>query len=118
QGIQKSTPLRPLAGGEWFSDRIGELSAEDALLSFHGVWIIEFSELAALRRSQLEAVKAFLTAPSDYFRPPYGHRNQHVQRSNIFAGSVNDHHYLADETGGRRFWPVSCGVINIPALAR
>jgi predicted P-loop ATPase len=39
-------------------------------------------------------------------------------RQCIFAGTVNHSTYLRDETGGRRFWPITCGGIDVEHLAR
>jgi len=37
----------------------------------------------------------------------------------VFAGTINQiSGYLKDSTGGRRFWPVRCGVIDLEALVR
>ena len=36
----------------------------------------------------------------------------------FFAGTVNQSTYLRDETGGRRFWPITCGQITVDELAR
>jgi len=65
-----------------------------------------------------EKVKSYLTGTSDNFRPPYGRRVVHVPRTNVFSGSTNITQSLSDETGGRRYWPVECGVIDIEGLSR
>jgi hypothetical protein len=39
-------------------------------------------------------------------------------RQCIFAGTVNHSTYLRGKTGHRRFWPITCGRINVQHLAR
>ena len=58
-----------------------------------------------------------MSRSTDRSRPPYGRHLIEVPRESVFAGTVNHDDYLKDETGGRRFWPVRCGAINIEKLA-
>jgi len=74
-----------------------------------GVWIIELSELDSLSNSDVGRIKAFMSRATDRFRPPYGMRLMESPRQCVFAGTVNQSTYLRDETGGRRFWPITCG---------
>jgi hypothetical protein len=117
QGGWKSTAIRTLAD-PWFTDEIAELGSKDAALQTRGVWVIELSELDAMAGAEIARVKAFMSRSTDRFRPPYGRLPIDSSRQCIFAGTVNHSAYLKDETGGRRFWPVACGRINIEALAR
>jgi predicted P-loop ATPase len=117
QGIGKSTALRTL-GDPWFTDSMPDLSNKDSALQLRGIWIVELAELDALARSEVAHVKSYMSRSTDRFRPPYGRRAIDVPRESIFCGSVNHQAYLLDETGGRRFWPVCCGIIDIPALRR
>ena len=116
QGIRKSTALRTLAG-QYFTDELADLGSKDAAMQTRGVWIIELSELDSLSHSEVARIKAFMSRTTDRFRPPYGMRLVESPRQCVFAGTVNHSTYLRDETGGRRFWPVGCGRIDVDALA-
>jgi len=117
QGIRKSTALKTLAG-EFFTDELADLGSKDAAMQTRGVWIIELSELDSLSHSEVARIKAFMSRTTDRFRPPYGMRLVESPRQCVFAGTVNHSTYLRDETGGRRFWPITCGRIEVEALAR
>jgi predicted P-loop ATPase len=117
QGSLKSSAVRELAP-EWFTDDMPELGTKDAALATIGAWIMELAELDAMTRADVSRIKAFISRSTDRFRPPYGRRMIESPRQCIFAGTVNSSQYLRDETGGRRFWPVTCGRINLDALRR
>jgi predicted P-loop ATPase len=117
QGIRKSTALSTLAS-EYFTDELADLGSKDAAMQTRGVWIIELSELDSLSHSEVARIKAFMSRTTDRFRPPYGMRLVESPRQCVFAGTVNHSTYLRDETGGRRFWPITCGRIDVEALAR
>jgi putative DNA primase/helicase len=117
QGTLKSTALKALAD-PWFTDDIAELGTKDSALQTRGVWLIELSELDSMARSEVSRIKSFMSRATDRFRPPFGRRPIECPRECFFAGTVNHSNYLRDETGGRRFWPVKCGVIHIKELRR
>lgn len=117
QAIGKSTALSIL-GGKWHAESITDVGSKDSLVTLRGKLIVEFSELDALGRVEVSRVKQHVSAKEDVFRPPYGKRSVTVPRQNVFAASCNPDKYLRDETGGRRFWPVRCGRIDIEALRR
>jgi len=75
-----------------------------------GVWINEVSELNGLTKSEMSAVKQFLSKTEDIFRVPYGRRSDLYPRRCVFFGTTNDDEFLRDSTGERRFWPVDVGV--------
>ncbi len=116
QGIRKSSALRALIGDEWFTDHITDLASKDSRLDLLGKWVIEMSELAAMRRAEVEKVKAFLTARTDHFRPPYGRRAMDIPRQSVFAASTNDEQPFVDSSGNRRFWPVRCGHVDVGGI--
>ena len=115
QGARKSTAVRTLFD-PWFSDELADLGSKDAAMQTRGVWGIEVSELDAMSRMEVSRIKSFITRTTDRFRPPYGSRIIESPRSCVFWGTTNSDGYLKDETGGRRFWPVKIGKINVDLL--
>jgi putative DNA primase/helicase len=115
QGIRKSTAIRVLAG-DWYLPELPDVHSKDAAHSLHGRWIVECGELDALRRSEVTAVRDFLTRTVDIYRPAYGRNVVRRPRSVVFAGTTNDYQSLNDPAGARRYWPIRCGDVNIPHL--
>jgi predicted P-loop ATPase len=118
QGTLKSTALRTLVGEDWFADQIADLGTKDSCQDLRGKWLIELSELSAIRPGEVERVKAYATRQVDHYRASYGRRSGDIPRQTVFAGTTNAHEYLSDTTGGRRFWPLACTRIDVDAIAR
>ena len=49
-----------------------DLERKDAMEVLHGKWLVELGELAVMQRSEREAIKRFVSSPSDHFRPMAG----------------------------------------------
>ena len=121
QGYEKSSALQALCPvSDWFSDDMPlNVDAKQVIERTSGKWIVEAAELAGMRGSQVEHLKRLLSAFEDgpcrmaYARLPISRRRQF-----IIIGTTNDHAYLKDPTGGRRFWPVRVDRFNIEALRK
>jgi putative DNA primase/helicase len=114
QGAGKSTVFSIL-GGPWFTDDVPEMHGKTAAEAVGGAWIVEIAELAAMNRSEVENVKAFITRRVDRFRPAYGRRVIECPRTSVFGGTSNGHAYLKDDEN-RRFWPVEVRDIDFEAI--
>lgn len=90
----------------WFmsADEFGK----ELILSMQKKWIIEFAELANLRKREAAEIKGFLTKNSDTIRKPYSPAPEDLKRHQVFYGSTNEHEFLKDPTGNRRFLPLDC----------
>ncbi len=110
QDIGKSSVIEIL-GHPWSTDAAVDPHNRDTIDMMQGRWIIEMAEMEAARRTDEEALKAFITRKTDMARLAYGRRTGEFPRQSIFIATKNpraDGSYLKDETGGRRWWPVRC----------
>jgi predicted P-loop ATPase len=118
QGLLKSSACEILAG-EYFSDGMPDISGgKDAVLHLAGKWLVEIGELSAVLKAESSALKAFLTRRIERYRPPFERSEVEEPRTTVFIGTTNESSYLRDPTGGRRFWPVRVGSIDLETLAR
>lgn len=115
QGARKSTALSVL-GGEWFGEVAAEVGSQKWLEQIQGLMLVEIAELDSFGKADATRIKQALSCAEDNFRPAYGRYVVKYPRRCVLSGSTNEDGYLKDSTGGRRFWPLRVGEINIDGL--
>lgn len=108
QGIGKSTFFARLAG-KWYSDSltIGDMKDKSGPEKLQGYWILELSELAGMKKAEVETIKSFISRVDDKYRASYGISVENHPRQCIIVGTTNaESGFLRDITGNRRFWPL------------
>jgi DNA primase len=118
QGIGKSRALRIL-GGQFYTEYSGAMKGtgtnhKDMVAVILGKMIVEMSELATLRKADMESLKATLTTTIDDARLSYERDAKSYPRTCVFAGTTNEvgNPYIADISGARRFWPTVAGEVS------
>lgn len=98
----KTTLGRILFGADHWVEGLADLS-RDSRMRCQTAWAVELSELDGItRRSDVEALKCFLSEREDSFRKPYGKGVQKMPRRFVFWGTSNGA-ALRDITGNTRF---------------
>jgi hypothetical protein len=116
-GEGKTSFVRALGTLDWTSDSALDMSSKDGAMKLQGIWLYELSELASLRRSEVESVKQFLTIRVDKYRPPYGRCVVERKRSVAFIGTTNEDTFL--QGVDRRFWVRRVvRPLDVPAVIR
>lgn len=114
QGVGKSQAARIL-GGQFYVEYSGNVKGQgahkDLVAVIVGKMVVEMSELAAMRRADMESLKAMLTTCVDDVRLSYERDARAYPRTCVFIGTTNEvgSPYIMDVTGARRFWPCVVG---------
>lgn len=117
QGIGKTTwieeMLPDIGKNVWNKDAvILDMKNKDTVFKALGYWITELGELdATFKRSDIEALKGFITEKQDRLRNPYDRKANVYPRHTVFYATVNDVEFLQDEEN-RRFWVLKCEKFN------
>ena len=106
EGAGKSTLLNKM-GGQWFNDSITTTEGKEGMDQLRRAWIIEMGELASIKRSDVESIKAYLSKRVDIYRAAYARRTAEHPRQCIFCGTTNEALFLKGDNGNRRFWVIA-----------
>lgn len=105
QGIGKTLLVQRLAG-KWFSNSMPDIRGKESYEALDGVWLMEMGELAALKKSDRDAIKNYISKTEDTYRKAYARNSTVNKRHTIFIGTTNESNFLEDDTGNRRYWVV------------
>lgn len=97
--------------GQWINPK-----DKDTMLRCTSAWIVELGEIETTLRSDLERLKAFITAESDEYRLPYARAANKTARRTSLVGTCNSERFLIDPTGSRRFWTIPVDHIDLNRL--
>ena len=69
-------------------------------------------------RADPEGTKSFITRQVENYTPKRARVEVVEPRQCLFIGSTNDDDWIRDPTGGRRFWPVKVGAVDLAWLSQ
>jgi len=121
QGAGKSTFCKILGGAYHSEVNLTMVKSKMADLAdiLSSTWIAEAAEMTHKTDEIHELIKQFLSCTHDKVRRAYRRDAEVLPRQSIIIGTTNfTADYLGDQTGNRRYWPVTVGVMRLSELAR
>ena len=99
---------------EWAADGLTlDPTNKDDKLTAMKFWIVELGEFGdTMRKERIDRLKAYLTQRTDSIRPPYKRAAESIPRRTVFLATTNSEQFLKDNTGDRRYWPISVKHVN------
>ena len=107
QGIGKSFIPERL-GGAWYMELTENVEDSHAADAIKKGWLVEIKEMSAMRKAEINAVKAFIERSSETRREAYARHATTTYRHCVFVITVNDSEFLRDVTGNRRYLILHC----------
>lgn len=115
QNLGKTTwlsKLMPKTLLEYFHTGTIHPNNKDALIFLSECLLINLDELENLNKTELGSLKSLITLANINVRKPYAYNPETFIRRASFMGSVNNHEFLNDTTGNRRYLCFSCTTID------
>lgn len=109
QGWDKSSGVEALLPNDrWFTDAVAMgASPKEMIEQMRGKVFGEVAELHGISKADIGRIKTQLSRTTDRARAAYGHFAEDAPRQFVLFGTTNNDRYLRDQTGNRRFWPVT-----------
>lgn len=110
QGIGKTYFLTLLTSEKLVTsiDDSDDFGTSKTVTKIQGKIFVCFEELAFLSKKAISHVKQLITQTHDTTRLPYQPISSTFPRQFIFVGNTNESQFLNDDTGNRRFLPITC----------
>jgi predicted P-loop ATPase len=119
QGSRKTSSLQSLVVDP---DHYSELSLldrdTDSARLMRGKLVCEIGELRGLSKRDLESVKSFITRTHEQWIPKYREFSITFPRRCLMLGTTNQSQFLEDDTGNRRWLPLTVRNFNREAIER
>ena len=119
QGLKKSSAIAALFGEEYTAESVSLFDQHNKMvMQMMGAWCVELAEFVAVVRKEQGGVKGLISMRSDRVVLPYAKMASTHPRRCIFFGTINPDSmgYLTDNTGNRRYWPVSVTQIDMDGI--
>jgi putative DNA primase/helicase len=118
QGIGKTSFFRQLAIDDNYFGEGCTYNHRDKDTSIDIVknFVSELGEIETTFRSDIEALKNFVTKAKDRIRFPYDAKTSEMARRTNLCGTCNSKGFLIDQNGNRRFWTVPIEKIDLKKL--
>jgi hypothetical protein len=107
QGIGKTTFLRNLLPADlqnYYASGVPDLNSKDTGLMLARMMLINFDELEAFSKQELNRFKELITRLVISERAPYARNTEHFVRHASICASSNNRQLLSDPSGSRRFF--------------
>lgn len=119
QGIGKTRAVKALAPATDFYTELNLADRDaDASRQMRGRLVIELGELRGLHSRDAESIKAFISRTREDWVPKFKEFNTTFARRFLFVGTTNQDEFLDDDSGERRWLPVSVQSCDVDAVRR
>ena len=120
QGLKKSSAIAALFGEDYTFESVGLFDQHNKMvMQMMGAWCVELAEFVAFVRKDQNSVKGMISMRSDRVVLSYGKRATTHPRQCVFFATINPDGlgFLTDDTGNRRYWPVTVTDVKIDEIA-